>query len=419
MHRILYSILICCFVQSTSAQCNAIITPSGPTIFCDGNSVELTGSPGDTYQWYLNGTSINGETNIAYIASAPGSYTVETDSAGCVSMSAPVVVTVNTVPAQPGAISGDGTYCNNELETFSVNAVPDATSYSWTIAGAPLPGNTNTIQYMPVWGQIQLAVTANNACGSSPASGALGFYTTLAPNNTTLHNVQDNSICTGESVDIALVTHYGSQTFKWYRDNVYVGSNHFYSATVAGAYYVEVISQGCTATSATQVIYVTALPQPVVIQYGPSIGTTQAYASHHWYFNGAFIPGSNNQYYHPTQDGDYKVRVFDGNGCDNESAVFHVGFTDVNHVVQKDILSLYPLPNNGSFTLSANIPITDKYAGITIIDITGKQIINKHIVVENGTIEEQIELDANIAPGLYFLKLSSPGFNKVISFVKQ
>ena len=39
----------------------------------------------------------------------------------------------SALPATPGAISGSTTVCANTSNNYSIAAVPDATSYTWTL----------------------------------------------------------------------------------------------------------------------------------------------------------------------------------------------------------------------------------------------------------------------------------------------
>jgi hypothetical protein len=73
-------------------------------------SVTATGHPALTYQWYFNGTAINGATASSYsLASAQtgnaGSYTVTVaNTLGSVTSNA-ATLTVNTVTSQPSSAS--------------------------------------------------------------------------------------------------------------------------------------------------------------------------------------------------------------------------------------------------------------------------------------------------------------------------
>ena len=50
---------------------------------------------------------------------------------------------------------------------------------------------------------------------------------------------------------------------------------------------------------------------------------------------------------------------------------------------------------------------------------TARVIQIRQIKTLNGILEEKIDLDKSIAPGIYLLKLSTENYSKVISFVKQ
>lgn len=78
------------------------ITPSGPTEFCQGGSVDLQSSVSTSYLWYKD-TISTGLTTRTITASVAGSYTVKvTNAGGCQSIaSAATVITVNEPPAKP------------------------------------------------------------------------------------------------------------------------------------------------------------------------------------------------------------------------------------------------------------------------------------------------------------------------------
>ena len=70
----------------------ATITASGPTTFCEGQSVTLTASTGASWLWS------NGATTQAIVVTASGEYIVTvTDANGCDATAPPVTVTVNPV----------------------------------------------------------------------------------------------------------------------------------------------------------------------------------------------------------------------------------------------------------------------------------------------------------------------------------
>lgn len=91
----------------------ASISYNGNTTFCQGQSLLLTASSGDSYQWKKDEVAISGATNSSYTATASGSYTVVvTENTGCITTSSPVEITVNALPSV--SITGlNSTYCQN------------------------------------------------------------------------------------------------------------------------------------------------------------------------------------------------------------------------------------------------------------------------------------------------------------------
>lgn len=76
---------------------NPVITPLGPTTFCNGQNVVLSANTyaGVQYQWQKNGNNIAGATGQNYTATTFGSYKVRQTFAGCVKTSSSLNVTVN------------------------------------------------------------------------------------------------------------------------------------------------------------------------------------------------------------------------------------------------------------------------------------------------------------------------------------
>jgi len=77
-----------------------------------------------------------------------------------------------TVPATPGAISGTPEACFSYITTYSIAVVPNATSYSWSVAGGAIQSISADGRTMKVrfgHGGRSVTVRAKNSCGSSPA----------------------------------------------------------------------------------------------------------------------------------------------------------------------------------------------------------------------------------------------------------
>ncbi|HYG37505.1 MAG TPA: discoidin domain-containing protein [Cytophagales bacterium] len=84
-------------------------------------------------------------------------------------------------PASPGVISGNTSTTQGSIETYSVEQDSAATSYTWTLpAGWSGTSSTNSINATVGSEGGVISVTANNLCGSGPAS-TLTVTATPAP----------------------------------------------------------------------------------------------------------------------------------------------------------------------------------------------------------------------------------------------
>lgn len=111
----------------------ASITASGPTTFCAGGSVTLTGHPAGTYLWSNGSTSAS----IANITTS-GTYNLAvTDVNGCTSNAGPVNVVVNPLPVGTISAGGPTTVCSGNTITFNTSGLPNCI-YKWYRNGSPM-----------------------------------------------------------------------------------------------------------------------------------------------------------------------------------------------------------------------------------------------------------------------------------------
>ena len=181
---------------STTMTGNAVVTVNplpvaagtiaGTASVCQGaNSVSYSAAAitnADSYEWAYsgNGATINGSTNtvtINFAANATtGSLTVRgmnTCGYGTVSPNYPI--TVNSVPAAAGTITGTTTVCQGQATVaYSVPVISNATSYLWayTGAGASITGTSNsvTITFAANATSGDLTVRGVNTCGNGTIS---------------------------------------------------------------------------------------------------------------------------------------------------------------------------------------------------------------------------------------------------------
>ncbi len=196
--------------NQTSATQNIVVnaSPVGSAtslVMCDGSQTNIALNstiPGSTFTWTSSVTTgtVTGLTNCATgcgsvinnTLSNNGNpvhgvvtYTVTPSFATCNGATFTVAATVGAAPATP-VISGVQVLCNvGATTTYSIAAVPEATSYTWTVpTGLTITAgqNTTSITVSVAAGTVNgnVTITATNSCGSGVASLLVTKYP-LAP----------------------------------------------------------------------------------------------------------------------------------------------------------------------------------------------------------------------------------------------
>lgn len=173
-----------CGSSSATLQVTALHTPLinnivGQNPVCAGSVVIYHANPnngtGMNYSWILpNGWTGNSSTDsINTTVGTTGGYIFITESNQCGTRTDSLHIIVDTAPPPPGNIIGNDTVCAGSVQTYSIQTVNGATSYTWALpAGWTGSSTTNsiTITVGSTTGTFTISVTANNACGSSGSS---------------------------------------------------------------------------------------------------------------------------------------------------------------------------------------------------------------------------------------------------------
>ncbi len=80
---------------------------------------------------------------------------------------------------------------------------------------------------------------------------------------------------------------------------------------------------------------------------------------------------------------------------------------------------LYPNPNQGVFTIKAVGLETNTTAGFTVTDVLGKTVYSGSAPVQNGQLNAAVQLENNLANGMYLLHLESGNERQVLKFTVQ
>ncbi len=80
-------------------------------------------------------------------------------------------------------------------------------------------------------------------------------------------------------------------------------------------------------------------------------------------------------------------------------------------------VQLFPNPNNGVFTLAGSVGIASGEAAIEVVNMVGQVIYRTTANVQNGNIDQHIDLGSNLGSGNYIVRLRTENSSKVFHFV--
>lgn len=181
-------------------------------------------------------------------------------------------------------------------------------------------------------GENTVTLTVTDIAGNSSTCNAV---VTVAP--AAIIVAGQTTVCQGQT--IPMTANLGD-TYQWYKDGVLLQgqTNQTYTATVSGAYTVEVTNAGgCSGISAATDVVVNNNPTVSTFPTGnaslcPPSGSLTITAStssiYQWKLNGVNIPNATQQTLTVSQVGTYTVSVIDLFGCSATSAPIVVGNVD-------------------------------------------------------------------------------------------
>ena len=234
----------CTVTDALSATASVVVTITQPTLItlstnasiptiCSGSCTNLNatsngGTGTHTYGW-MPGSLTGATVNVCPTSTTTYTCTV-TDGNSCTKTST-VTVTVNTIPATPGTISGTATICSGTTNTYSVTAVSGATSYTWTLPGGWTgTSTTNSISATANSTSGNITVTANNSCGSSSATSLAITVNTSPSTPGTISGI--TTICSGTTNTYSVGTVSGATSYTWTLPGGWTGTSTTNSISV-------------------------------------------------------------------------------------------------------------------------------------------------------------------------------------------
>ncbi|MBK8845743.1 MAG: SprB repeat-containing protein [Bacteroidetes bacterium] len=134
----------CEYTVTEPALLTVSLTPTNVTCL-GGSDGSIAANPAGgtmaySYMWS------DGQTTATATGLISGTYTVTvTDANGCTATASATITHTLAIPAMPGAVTGPTLVCRNTTQSYSVAAVPGASTYTWTApAGATVTGGQGT-----------------------------------------------------------------------------------------------------------------------------------------------------------------------------------------------------------------------------------------------------------------------------------
>jgi uncharacterized repeat protein (TIGR03803 family) len=189
-----------------------VITPNGPTSFCEGGTVTLTSTQNNNYQWYKDDQLIANATQQQYTAFATGAYKVTvTNAQACSSTSDAVQVTASPQPT--ATISYDESpYCNSGTATVTQTGTIGGTYSSITALSInSSTGAINLAQSAPGTYIVTYSFSSNGCSNTTTADVTIKTVPT-APSSIT----GSSQICSGATNVVYSVSTVNSATsYTW------------------------------------------------------------------------------------------------------------------------------------------------------------------------------------------------------------
>jgi len=433
-----------------------VFNVTGGGAYCAGGTgyhVNLNNSnEGIRYQLY-NGTTAVGAplagtaSALDYgLKTAGGTYTViATDTlTGCVkTMNGSATITVNPVlvPSVTVAVSTGKTVCAGTSAIYSVTPVNGGTtpSYQWTVNRVNA-STSGSYTYVPVNGDtVAVVMTSSEAC-AAPLTATNKAVMNVIKNETpsvTIATTAD-TVCSGSSVTLSATPIFGgtSPAYSWYVNGTKKSSAITYNyVPVDGdvVYFQLVSNYRCLtvpvahSTDITMSVTSPIIPSVTIsssngfrINPGQSdtlVATVTKGVSpkYQWYKGSSMIAGATSATLvrKDFANGDSITCVVTNTDACGLSSFNGVKFMSGSVLQVASVgggidVTVMPNPNKGTFTVKGNIgTANDEPVTLEVTNMLGQVVYTGKVVLQNGAIDAQVQLNNTVASGMYTLNVIS------------
>ena len=136
-----------------------------------------------------------------------------------------------------------------------------------------------------------------------------------------------------------------------------------------------------------------------------SLITNTYAAKYQWYRNDTALTGATGKQIRLLQNGSYKLRTWNYQGCDSFSASIQVKALAVKHLMTGEI-NLFPNPSNGEFLLETP---SQKIQQVEIFSSDGRLVWSENF----STKRNSQTIKFNAKPGIYFMRINETVWRKI------
>ncbi len=427
-------------------------TASASTPICSDDTLFLNAYSTNTatvYTWKGPGSFHTHTKDTAIInaqVNATGMYTIKADHYSC-ALYDTFNVLVNPSPDTP-IVSSNSPICGGDTLKLFAASGPTGVTYAWSgpMGYNSTTGNSIRAHAQPQHSGIYYIDVTYGACTKTD-SVQVQVDTAVTLN---VFPSPGSDICDGQSVTLVAITQNAGATpqLQWTKNgnNILGANNNSYMATGvqnSDAFALMLTpSTSCNTTISSNVVNMNVSPwltPSVSITAAPGLQVAPwelvtftatpvnggANPTYQWMRNGKEVTGATNATWGTYQlnDGDtISVVLYSDYNCPTiDSAISNQLVVDVllhiKNINPLKNISLFPNPNNGSFSLQGNVNTTDAIQ-LTIINSVGQIVHQQEVKTVNGKLNEQVHT-SNLAGGVYLLQLQNNEHKQHIRFTVE
>ncbi len=415
-------------------------TITGITSMCmNSGYYDYTTETGNTsYTWTVSSGGIitagQGTAVAQIVWNSPGPQWVAVNyynASGCAALTPTVFnVNVNAMPGQAGSVSGSNTVCfGSSGIAYSVPPITNVVTYVWSLpSGASISSGAGTNSIVVDFNQTaqsgNITVYGNSLCGNGPESPPYFVTVTQLPLAAGAISGVD-SVCPGETgvpFSVSPVTNATGYTWNLPSGATIASGNNTNEITVdfdlfavSGTISVNGINQcGTGIVSPGFPVAIKLLPHtPVIYAIGDTL-FSDVPDGNQWYYEGTPIFHGTGQTLVAHFTGWYWDRVFI-NGCGSDTSNhIHFVITGISEPNSASFL-VYPVPNNGVFTLKMNTPEAESF-DISISNNLGVVVFTRQNIQVQRSADYLIDL-GRVSSGVYTMVIHNSNYRIVRKIV--